>query len=422
MSQIIEVRARQIIDSKGNPTIETEVYTNRGIIGRASVPSDNSIAEFKLKELRDNDPGKYSGQGVVRAVTGINKLINEELKGSIIFNQSEIDAALIQLDGTQDKSNLGVNAILSVSLAVAHAGALSTGQPLYRYIGGVNANTLPVPMINVLVNKSLQENNPTINELLIMPVGLEHFNEAIRAGMEVNQNVKKLLSDNHFSLRTDVSGGYYTEMKSNIEAFEFVLKAIEISGYKPFEQIVLAIDAGASEYYDLNKKKYIYSKQNSEFSSSEIMTYWETICQKFPVVSIEDPLHYNDWESWMAFTEKAGNKIQIAGDDFFAGNPERILKAVDENAANAIVIKPAQIGTVTEIINIVNLAKSSMYNTIFGSSLNETCDTSTAELSVALNAGIIKAGSFSQADANVKYNRLLRIEEELGNSARFGNT
>jgi enolase len=421
MSQIIEIKARQILDSRGNPTIETEVYTHRGVNAKASVPCDSSLTNFRAKELRDNDQGKYSGQGVTRAVTNINKLINEELKGSNIFNQSAVDSLMIQLDGTQDKSSIGVNAILSVSLAIAKAAALSTGQSLYRYLGGVNATTLPIPMINVLENVSVNDKRPMINEFMIMPVGIEQFSEALRAGVEVWQNLKKGLSAMNLGIKTGISGGLYTEFKSNSDAIELLIKAIEVSGYKPGEDIVIGIDAGGQDYYDETKKKYIYPKQNIELTPDELIAYWEELYQKFPIVSIEDPLHYNDWESWVKFTEKAGDKIQVAGDDFFVGNPERFQKAIDENVANSIIIKPIQIGTVTEIINLVHLGKSSMYNTIFSSSANDSEDTSNVELTVALNAGIIKTGAFSEADANIKYNRLCRIEEELGESAKYGN-
>jgi enolase len=421
MSQIVEIKARQILDSKGNPTIETEVYTNRGAAAKASVPSELFTTDFTLKELRDKDPGKYSGQGVSRAVSNINKLVNEELKGLYLFNQSAIDAALIELDGTGDKTNTGVNAILSVSLAVAKAAAVSTGQSFYRYIGGVNATTLPIPMINILENVSYKDKKPEIKEIMLMPVGFDQFSEAVRAGVEVNRKFINLLSDSHISTNKGATGGIYTEFKTNAEAFEMLIKAIEKSGYKPGEQVMLGIDANGSEYYDTAKKKYIYQKQALELSSEDLMGYWEEICQTYPVVSIEDPLHHNDWQSWQKFTEKAGDKIQIAGDDFFAGNPERFMKAIDENIANSIFIKPIQIGTVTEILNMVNLAKSSMYNTIFAGSQYDTDDLSTVELSVALNAGIIKIGAFSNADANIKYNRLMRIEEELGSSGKYGN-
>jgi enolase len=421
MSQIIEIKARQILDLKGNPTIETEVYTNRGIIGKASVPSDPSSSGFKAKELRDNDPGKYSGQGVQRAVTNINKMINEELKGSYIFNQSSIDAALIQLDGTQDKSNLGVNAVWSVSLALAKAAAQSTGQSLYRYIGGINSVTLPIPMINILENNSAKDKTPPIKEFMIMPLGIGQFSEAIRAGVEIEQSIKKLLCDSQIPIKKGITSSLRTEFKTDKEAFELLIKAIDSSGYKLGEDVVFAIDFSAQDYYNETTKTYIYTNQKSELKSDDLLGYYEGLIQKYPIVSIEDPFHYNDWESWIKLTEKAADKIQIAGDDLFVGNPERLIKASEENVANSIYIKPIQIGTVTELLNIVSLGKSSGYNTIFGSSLNESDDTSIVEFTVALNAGIIKAGAFSDTGSAMKYNRLFRIEEELGDSAKYGN-
>lgn len=420
MSQIAQIKARQILDSKGNPTIETDVFTNRGILGRASVPSGASTGKYEAVELRDKDPGKYMGKGVLRAVANVNKVLNEELRGAFVADQSRIDAAMIRLDGTDNKSNLGANAILSVSLAVAKAAALSTGQTLYRYIGGVNANTLPIPMMNILNGGSHADNNLDIQEFMIMPVGTDRFSEALRMGTEVFHHLKEVLKKKGFSVNVGDEGGFAPDLKSDDEAVEFILKAIENAGYKPEEHFVLAVDAAASEFYDKEKKLYHFKSQNKDLSTDELIDYWDKLTDKYPIVSVEDGLHEDDWEGWKLLTEKIGDKIQIVGDDIFATNPGRLIKGINEYAANSILIKLNQIGTLTETVNTVNLAKQSGFNTIISHRSGETEDTSVADLAVALNTGLIKTGSASRTDRIAKYNRLLRIEESLGNSARFG--
>lgn len=420
MSQIAQIKARQILDSKGNPTIETDVFTNRGILGRASVPSGASTGKYEAVELRDKDPGKYMGKGVLRAVANVNKVLNEELRGAFVADQSRIDAAMIRLDGTDNKSNLGANAILSVSLVVAKAAALSTGQTLYRYIGGVNANTLPIPMMNILNGGSHADNNLDIQEFMIMPVGTDRFSEALRMGTEVFHHLKEVLKKKRLSTNVGDEGGFAPDLKSDDEAVEFILKAIENAGYKPEEHFVLAVDAAASEFYNEEKKLYRLKSKNKDLSTDELIDYWDKLTDKYPIVSVEDGLHEDDWEGWKLLTEKIGDKIQIVGDDIFATNPGRLIKGINEYAANSILIKLNQIGTLTETVNTVNLAKQSGFNTIISHRSGETEDTSVADLAVALNTGLIKTGSASRTDRIAKYNRLLRIEESLGNSARFG--
>jgi enolase len=419
MSQIIEIKARQILDSKGNPTIETEVYTNRGAAAKASVPSSFLVPDFSAKELRDNDNGKYHGLGVLRAVSNINKLINDELKGSFVFNQSAIDAALIQLDGSNDKSSLGVNAVLSVSLAVAKVAAISTGQSLYRYIGGINGNTLPIPMINMIENDYDDSDDISIKEFMIMPVGFDTFTEAVRASVEIDRSLNNMLKTSGMNNGIGLTGGYITKFKTNKQIFETIIDAVEKSKYKIGESFTIAIDANTDESYDESKKKYVFNKK--ELNSTELEKKLIELCQQYPIVSISDPFHFNDLSSWKQFSENSGEKIQVAGNRFFCGNPDRLINAIEENIAHGIYINPIQIGTVTEILNIVNLAKSAMYNTVFSISNYDTDDLSLTDLCVALNTGIAKLGAFSAADANIRYNRLMRVEEELGSSAKYGN-
>lgn len=420
MSQILQIKSRQILDSRGNPTIETDVITSQGVLGRASVPSGASTGKYEAVELRDNDKGFFLGMGVLRAVSNVNKIFAEELKGANIFNQSGIDAAMIELDGTKEKSNIGANAILSVSLAVARAAAKSTGQSLYRYIGGVNADTLPIPMMNILNGGSHADNNLDIQEFMIMPVGAKQFSEALRMGAEVFQHLKMILKKNKYSVNVGDEGGFASNVKSHEEAVELILNAIEKAGYKAGKNIVLAIDAAASEFYDEKKKKYHLKSIKKYLSSEQMVDYWDKFTETYPIASIEDGLHEDDWDAWKMLNEKIGNQIQIVGDDLFATNPERLLKGFENYSANAILIKPNQIGTLTETINTVNLAKGNGYNTIISHRSGETEDTFIAELAVALNTGLIKTGSLSRTERLVKYNELLRIEESLGVSARYG--
>ncbi len=420
MSQILQIKARQILDSRGNPTIETDVITTSGAMGRASVPSGASVGKYEAVELRDNDKGVFLGKGVLRAVSNVNKIFAEELKGADIFDQSGIDAAMIQLDGTKDKSNIGANAVLSVSMAVARAAAQTTGQSLYRYLGGVNADTLPIPMMNILNGGSHADNNLDIQEFMIMPVGAQQFSEALRTGAEIFQHLKLVLKKHKYSVNVGDEGGFAPDLKSHEEAFELILKAVENAGYKAGKDVVLAVDAAASEFYDGKKKKYHLKSLKKYLSSEELVAYWDKLTETYPIASIEDGLHEDDWDAWKKLNQKIGEQIQIVGDDLFATNPERLIKGFDNYAANAVLIKPNQIGTLTETINTVNLAKKNSYNTIISHRSGETEDTFIAELAVALNTGMIKTGSLSRTERTAKYNELLRIEEELGASARYG--
>ncbi|MCF6183220.1 MAG: phosphopyruvate hydratase, partial [Bacteroidales bacterium] len=371
-------------------------------------------------ELRDNDKGFFLGKGVLRAVSNVNKIFAEELKGANIFDQSGIDAAMIELDGTKDKSNIGSNAVLSVSLAVARAAAHSTGQSLFRYIGGVNADTLPIPMMNIVNGGSQADNNLDIREFMIIPLGAQQFSEALRTGAEIFQHLKLVLKKNKYSVNVGNDGGFAPNLKSHEEAFELLLKAVENAGYKAGKDVVFAVDAAASEFYDKKKKKYHLKSLKKYLSSEELINYWDKLTENYPIVYLEDGLHKDDWAAWKILNEKIGDQIQIVGDDLFVTNPERLMKGFENNAANAIVIKPNQIGTLTETINTVNLAKKNGYNTIISHRSGETEDTFIAELAVALNTGMIKAGSLSRTDRLAKYNELLRIEEFLGISARYG--
>ena len=420
MSQIAQIKSRQILDSRGNPTIETDVITTRGVLGRASVPSGASTGKYEAVELRDDDKGLFLGKGVLRAVSNVNKVLNEELKGAGIFDQSGIDAAMIQIDGTKNKSNLGANAILSVSLAVAKAAAQSSGQSLYRYIGGVNANTLPIPMMNILNGGSHADNSLDIQEFMIMPVGTNNFSDALRMGTEVFHHLKAVLKKGGFSTNVGDEGGFAPNLKSHDEAIELILKAIDKAGYKAGQDIVLALDAAASEFYNEKKKLYYFKSIKKDLTSEELVDYWDKLTEKYPIASIEDGLHEDDWDAWKLLTERIGNKIQIVGDDLFVTNPERLIKGINEYAANSILVKLNQIGTLTETINTVDLAKKSGFNTIISHRSGETEDTTIAELAVAFNAGLIKTGSASRTDRVAKYNQLLRIEEALGGSARYG--
>jgi enolase len=420
MSQIAQIKSRQIIDSRGNPTIETDVYTNRGILGRASVPSGASTGKYEAAELRDGDEGKFLGKGVLRPVSNVNKILNEELRGAYINDQSGIDALMIQLDGTENKSNIGANAILSVSLAVANAAAASAGQSLYRYIGGVNANTLPIPMMNILNGGSHADNSLDIQEFMIMPVGASNFSDALRMGTEVFHHLKAVLKKGAYSVNVGDEGGFAPNLKTHEEACELILKAVENAGYKPGEHITLALDAAASEFFDNEKKKYQFASENKEYTSEELIAYWEKLVNTYPIVSIEDGLDEDDWDGWQLLTQKLNNSVQLVGDDLFVTNPDRLIKGINDFAANAILIKPNQIGTLTETINTVTLAKKNGFNTIISHRSGETEDTFIAELAVALNTGLIKTGSASRTDRVAKYNQLLRIEESLGTSGRYG--
>jgi len=419
MGQIANIHARQILDSRGNPTVEVEVYTNNGIVGRAAVPSGASTGVHEAVELRDGDKGRFLGKGVLKAVQNVNKAINEELRGYYVSDQSTIDAAMIELDGTPNKANLGANAILGVSLACANAAAQSTGQSLHKYVGGVNANTLPIPMMNILNGGSHADNKIDIQEFMIMPVGADTFSESLRMGVEVFHHLKEVLKKSGHSTNVGDEGGFAPNLNSNEEAIEVVLTAIEKAGYKPGQDIYIALDPASSEFYDDKKKIYKLDSVGQELSSDQMVDYWVNWCKKYPILSIEDGLAEDDWAAWKLMTDKIGDKIQIVGDDLFVTNVNRLQKGISEGIANSILIKVNQIGTLTETINAVQLANTNSYTSVMSHRSGETEDVTIAELAVALNTGLIKTGSASRSDRIAKYNQLLRIEEELGGSARF---
>ena len=420
MSLIIDVHARQILDSRGNPTVEVEVITENGNMGRAAVPSGASTGKHEAVELRDGDNKVYMGKGVLKAVENVNKKIAKELQGIDVFEQNLIDKAMIDLDGSENKGNLGANAILGVSLAVAKAAAQESRQPLYRYIGGVNANTLPMPMMNILNGGAHADNKIDFQEFMIMPLGAKSFSEALQMGTEVFHNLKTVLKKKGYSTNVGDEGGFAPNIGSNVEAIETVLTAIEASGFTPGKDIWIAMDAAASEMYDSKTKTYNFHKSSGEkLSSDEMVKYWVDWANKYPIISIEDGLDEDDWDAWEALTLAIGNKVQLVGDDLFVTNVKRLQQGIDKNIANSILVKVNQIGSLTETINAVSLAQNSGYTSVMSHRSGETEDTTIADLAVALNCGQIKTGSASRSDRIAKYNQLLRIEEELGSAARF---
>lgn len=420
MSFIAQIQARQILDSRGNPTIEVDVITSTGTLGRAAVPSGASTGTHEAVELRDGDKKLYMGKGVLKAVNNVNTIIREELNGIYIFDQAHIDAKMIALDGTPNKANLGANAILGVSLACAKAAAEELGQPLYRYVGGVNANMLPIPMMNILNGGAHADNGIDFQEFMIMPVGAGSFSEGLRMGTEVFHNLKKVLKDKGYSTNVGDEGGFAPEIKDNEEAIELVLQAIGNAGYKAGSDIFIALDPAASEFYDAKLKSYIFKKSDGrKLSSSEMVDYWKAWVEKYPILSIEDGLAEDDWEGWAKITADIGHKVQLVGDDLFVTNTDRLAKGISNGIANSILIKVNQIGTLTETIEAVQMAQSNSYTSVMSHRSGETEDTTIADLAVALNCGLIKTGSASRSDRIAKYNQLLRIEEQLGGSARY---
>lgn len=420
MSSIGAIRGREILDSRGNPTLEVEVITSSGNIGRAAVPSGASTGQHEAMELRDNDKKRYQGKGVLKAVKNVNGAIADELLGVNIFAQTAVDKILNDLDGTENKSNLGANAILGVSLAVAKAAAEEVGLPLFRYIGGINAATLPLPLMNILNGGAHADNSIDFQEFMIVPAGADSFSESLRMGTEVFHALKKVLKDKGFSTNVGDEGGFAPNLKSNQEAIELVLKSIEAAGYRPGEDIFIAMDAAATEMYDSKTNKYVFHKSSNEsLTSSEMVGFWKEWVSKYPIVSIEDGLSEDDWDGWKELTKQLGSKIQIVGDDLFVTNVKRLQRGIDEKSGNSILVKVNQIGTLTETINSVDLAKMNSFTTIMSHRSGETEDTTIADLAVALNTGQIKTGSASRSDRIAKYNQLLRIEESLGNVAIF---
>ncbi len=420
MSSILNIHARQILDSRGNPTVEVDVYTDSGILATAAVPSGASTGIHEAVELRDGDKSVYMGKGVLKAVHNVNEILNEELQGFYVSDQNEIDAKMIEIDGTPNKGNLGANAILGVSLAVAKAAAIESGQPLYRYIGGVNANTLPIPMMNILNGGSHADNSIDFQEFMIMPVGATSFSEAIRMGSEVFHNLKAVLKKDGYSTNVGDEGGFAPNLKSNEEAITLILKAIEKAGYKAGEDIFIALDPASSEYY-LEKENVYHLKWSTgdKLTPAEMVDFWKDWVKRYPIISIEDGMAEDDWDGWKLMTDVLGNKIQLVGDDNFVTNTKRIQKGIDMGVCNSVLIKLNQIGTLTETIDAVTLANSNSYTAVISHRSGETEDTTIADLAVALNTGQIKTGSASRTDRIAKYNQLLRIEEQLGNDARY---
>ncbi len=420
MSSIINVSAREILDSRGNPTIEVDVSTYQGGFGRAAVPSGASTGKHEAVELRDGKKNRYMGKGVLDAVNNVEQKIAEEVLGLDIFDQRGIDQVMIELDGTSNKSNLGANAILGVSLAVAKAAASELELPLYKYIGGVNAYTLPVPMMNILNGGSHADNKIDFQEFMIMPVGADSFSEGLRMGVETFHHLKKVLSSKGYSTNVGDEGGFAPNIQSNEEAIELVLKAIEDAGYRPGEDIMLAMDAAASEFYDTKLKRYIFHKSNGkQLTGEEMVDFWVDWSKKYPIFSIEDGLDEDDWKSWALLTQKLGKKIQLVGDDLFVTNTIRLQKGIDEHIANSILVKVNQIGSLSETIDTVTLATKNRYSSVISHRSGETEDTTIADLAVALNTGMIKTGSASRTDRIAKYNQLLRIEQELAGNAYY---
>lgn len=420
MSYIAKVHARQILDSRGNPTIEVEVMTQNGAVGRAAVPSGASTGIHEAVELRDGDKGIYLGKGVLKAVQNVNTTIAKELTGVSVFEQNAIDHHLINLDGTENKSNLGANAMLGVSLAIARAGALSSGQALHKYIGGVSARTLPIPMMNILNGGSHADNSIDFQEFMVMPVGADSFSTALRMGTEIFHHLKTVLKKENYSTNVGDEGGFAPNLKSNEQAIEYVLKAIESAGYRPGEDVYIAMDAAASEFYKSEENVYHFHKSTGDkLTPSEMATYWKDWTNKYPIISIEDGLAEDDWNGWKELTDYIGKDVQLVGDDLFVTNVKRLKRGIEENIANAILVKVNQIGTLTETIDAVDMAKTNSYLAVMSHRSGETEDSFIADLAVALNTGQIKTGSASRSDRMAKYNQLLRIEEELGNGATF---
>jgi enolase len=420
MGAITNIQAREILESRGNPTVEVDVFTTNGVLGRAAVPSGASTGVHEAVELRDNDKNRFLGKGVQNAVQNVNKILNEELKGMYVSDQIAIDERMIEIDGTPNKAKLGANAMLGVSLACAHAAAQETGQYLFRYVGGVNANTLPVPMMNILNGGSHADNSIDFQEFMIMPVGAERFSEALRMGAEVYHNLKDVVKKQGYSTNVGDEGGFAPKLKSNEEALTVITQAIENAGYRPGEDLVIALDPASSEYFLKDENMYhLKWSTGDKLTPAEMVDFWDNWTKKYPIVSIEDGMDEDDWDGWKLMTEKMGNRIQLVGDDLFVTNTKRLSTGIEKDIANSILIKVNQIGTLTETINAVNMAQSNSYTAVMSHRSGETEDTSIADLAVALNTGQIKTGSASRSDRIAKYNQLLRIEEILGSSAYY---
>ncbi|MBP7274423.1 MAG: phosphopyruvate hydratase [Saprospiraceae bacterium] len=420
MSIIVDIIGREILDSRGNPTVEVEVLTESGAIGTAAVPSGASTGKYEAVELRDGDKSRYLGKGVSKAVEHIETTLADELIGLEVTEQRYIDHIMIAADGTKNKSKLGANAVLGVSLAIAKAAAKDLKMPLYRYLGGVNAHIMPVPMMNILNGGAHADNGIDFQEFMIMPVGAESFSEGLRTGVEIFHHLKNVLKKKGYSTNVGDEGGFAPNMKSNEEAIETVLMAIDAAGYRAGEDVMIALDAAASEFYDEEAKVYDFKKSTGDkLSSKEMVAYWKDWCKRYPILSIEDGLHEDDWDAWQKLTAELGKRVQLVGDDLFVTNTQRLQHGIDMDVANSILIKVNQIGSLTETIEAVNLAQRNAYTSVMSHRSGETEDTTIADLAVALGTGQIKTGSASRSDRVAKYNQLLRIEEELGDSAVY---
>lgn len=418
MSLILNVHARQVLDSRGNPTVEAEVFTESGSFGRAAVPSGASTGKHEAVELRDGADA-YLGKGVLKAVNNINEQINEHLVGQSVLEQNLVDEIMLDLDGTPNKSNLGANAILAVSLATAKAAAAELGLPLYRYLGGVHARTLPLPMMNILNGGEHADNAIDFQEFMIMPVGAETFRDALRMGVETFHHLKNVLKDSGYATNVGDEGGFAPGINSNEEAIETVLKAIEAAGYKPGDDMLIAMDAASTEFFNEKEGVYHFTSNGKKLSSDEMVDFWADWCRKYPIASIEDGMAEDDWSGWKKLTDKIGQNVQLVGDDLFVTNSTRLLDGIEQGVANSILVKVNQIGSLSETIDAVDLATRNSYTNIISHRSGETEDTTIADLAVALNSGQIKTGSASRSDRIAKYNQLLRIEEELGDQARY---
>ena len=420
MTEIVAIRAREVLDSRGNPTVEADVILESGAMGRAIVPSGASTGEHEAVELRDGDKSHYLGKGVLQAVANVESVIAPELEGMDAENQRLLDKTMIELDGTPNKAKLGANAILAVSMAACRAVAQTLEVPLYRYLGGVNANILPTPMLNVLNGGAHADSNVDFQEFMIMPVGAESFSEALRWSAETFHSLKGVLKKRGYNTAVGDEGGFAPSLKSNAEAVEVILEGIEAAGYKPGEQICIALDPASSEFYDVEKKKYIFKKSDKrELSSEEMVAFYDNWTRQYPIISIEDGLAEDDWDGWKLMTDKMGSRIQLVGDDLFVTNTRRVQRGIEEGVANSILIKVNQIGTVTEALEAIDLGRRYGYNSVISHRSGETEDTFIADLAVATGVGQIKTGSASRTDRIAKYNQLLRIEEELGSGATY---
>ena len=419
MAYIEDLVAREVLDSRGNPTVEVEVLLDDGTEGRAIVPSGASTGVHEAVELRDGDKGRYLGKGTLTAVKNVNEIIADEIVGMDPFDQPGLDKVLIELDGTPNKGKLGANAILGVSLAVARAAAESIGLPLFQYLGGVNAKVLPVPMMNILNGGSHADNTVDIQEFMIMPVGASCFREALRMGAETFHNLKKILKDRGLNTNVGDEGGYAPDLKTNEEAIQVIIEAIKQAGYEPGKDICIALDCAASEFYDEEKNVYDWKGEGRVMTAAELCVFYEDICSKYPVLSIEDGMAEDDWDGWKLLNEKIGDRVQLVGDDLFVTNTERLKRGIEEKAANSILIKVNQIGSLTETLDAIEMAKKAGFTAVVSHRSGETEDTTIADLVVGVNAGLIKTGSASRTDRICKYNQLLRIEEMLGDAAQY---